>query len=308
LSRQSVKTVWLKFQRTETIDNEWNKRGRPQILDEEDFEEIKTFFNKNPKKSVNEAINSLKLDASRATVNKAILSRGLKAYRAPKKFYISPINISKRLDFANQFECMTLNYWKKVIFSDESSFALYNSNGRTLVRRLQDHKFHTKNVQMQGQSQTLMVWGIISFNGIGPLVRVDRIEEGEATLNGERYLTILKRYLLRNYTNLTLQKMIFQQDNAPAHRYHKVQSYLEDKKIKKINWPPQSPDMNLIESVWNELKFRLRGKVYRNKNKLWNDLQREWKLISKEYIRNLYYSLPQRIVKLKHVKGKHTKY
>ena len=308
LSHQTVKTIWNKYLKTNGVDHQWSELGRPSVLGETDLERLEEYFKKNPKDSIEEARIALQIDCSRPTINKALLERGFRAYRAPKKFYISPINISKRLDFANQFECMTLNYWKKVIFSDESSFALYNSNGRTLVRRLQDHKFHTKNVQMQGQSQTLMVWGIISFNGIGPLVRVDRIEEGEATLNGERYLTILKRYLLRNYTNLTLQKMIFQQDNAPAHRYHKVQSYLEDKKIKKINWPPQSPDMNLIESVWNELKFRLRGKVYRNKNKLWNDLQREWKLISKEYIRNLYYSLPQRIVKLKHAKGKHTKY
>ena len=117
LSRQSVKTVWLKFQRTETIDNEWNKRGRPQILDEEDFEEIKTFFNKNPKKSVNEAINSLKLDASRATVNKAILSRGLKAYRAPKKFYIRNGNIQKIYEFSLKTQNKGLRYWKTVVFS-----------------------------------------------------------------------------------------------------------------------------------------------------------------------------------------------
>ena len=48
---------------------------------------------------------------------------------------------------------------------------------------------------MQGQSETLMVWGIISLDD--------------------------------------------------------VQSHLEVKKIKRINWPPQSPTLNLIESVWN---------------------------------------------------------
>ena len=153
-----------------------------------------------------------------------------------------------------------------------------------------------------------MVWGIISYNGIGPLVRIDKIEEGERTLNGERYLTILKRYLLRNYSNLANQKLIFQQDNAPPHRYHEVQTWLREKEIVMMNWPPQSPDMSLIENVWNELKFRLRGKAYSNKEKLWKDLQREWKLISKEYIRGLYDSLPRRLQALKKSKGNHTIY
>ena len=81
--------------------------------------------------------------------------------------------------------------------------------------------------------------GAISFNGIGPPVRVDKIVEGEDTLNGERYLTMLKRYLLRNYS---FQRLIFQQDNAPSHRYHKVLAWLEGKEINRIIWPPKSPD------------------------------------------------------------------
>jgi len=152
-----------------------------------------------------------------------------------------------------------------------------------------------------------MVWGVISYKGIGPLVRVDKIEEGESTLNGERYLTILKRYLLRNYSNLSEKNLVFQQDNAPSHRYGQVQSWFEEKEILKIDWPPQSPDLSLIEDVWNELKFRLRGKSYKNKEKLWKDLQRELKLISKDFIKNLYHSLPRRVSALKQAEGKHTK-
>jgi len=49
---------------------------------------------------------------------------------------------------------------------------------------------------------------------VGPLVRVDQIEEGEETLNGARYLTILQRHLLQNYPKLKNQRLYFQQDNA----------------------------------------------------------------------------------------------
>jgi transposase len=153
-----------------------------------------------------------------------------------------------------------------------------------------------------------MVWGVISHKGVGPLVRIDSIEEGEATLNGERYLTILQRYLLRNYPTLKEQKLVFQQDNAPSHRYNRVASWIEEKEIEKLVWPPQSPDMSLIESVWNDMKFRLRGKVFTNKDQLWKALKREWRLISPSFIKDLYEGMPRRIGALLEAEGRHTKY
>ena len=302
LSHQTVKAIWTKFCKFQEVSNQWAHIGRPLALTEEDLVRLEKYFDKNPKESIEEAKFSLGLSASRQTINRALLQRGIRSYRSPKKIYISPRNVQKRMEFAEKYEDMTMNYWKKLLFSDESSFTLYNSNGRLLIRRPEEKHGRSKDFQIDGQCESLMVWGIISFNGVGPLVRIDQVEEGEDTLNGERYLTILKRYLLRNYSSLAMQRLIFQQDNAPAHRYHGVQSYLDEKQILKIKWPPQSPDMSIIEDIWNEMKFRIRGKVYKNKEKLWKDLQREWKLISKEFVRNLYESLPRRVHALKKIK------
>lgn len=307
LSRQTVKAIYKKYHETQGVSNQWSTQGRPFSLNEEDLKKLVKYFQKNPKNSVQEAKNTLNLPASRQTINRVLLHQGLKAYRAPKKFFISAKNVAKRLQFALDCRNLTLNYWKKVTFSDESGFTLYNANGRLLVRRT--HKSYSQeSLQIDGQSDTLLVWGIISWYGIGPLVRVDRLEEGKKTLNGERYLTILKRYLLRNYSDLASQKLVFQQDNAPPHRCDIVKSWIEGKDIKQITWPPQSPDMNIIEHIWNELKFRLRGRVYKDREKLWKDLQREWKLISRQFIRDLYDSLPRRIAALRDAQGNHTKY
>jgi len=69
---------------------------------------------------------TLELPYARQTINSASLEEELKAYRAPKKFFISEINIQKRLDFANRMEKYKLNFWKKVLFNDDSCFSLFS--------------------------------------------------------------------------------------------------------------------------------------------------------------------------------------
>ena len=55
---------------------------------------------------------------------------------------------------------------------------------------------------------------------------------------------------------------IFQHDNDPKHTANAVKSYLEIKTYLEtvMDWPPQSLDLNIIETVWNHLN-RERNKI-----------------------------------------------
>jgi len=46
----------------------------------------------------------------------------------------------------------------------------------------------------------------------------------------------------------------FMQDGAPGHKGGKTQAEIERRKMLKIFWPPYSPDLNLIEKVWDWMK------------------------------------------------------
>ena len=70
-------------------------------------------------------------------------------------------------------------------------------------------------------------------------------------------------------------------DNAPCHRARAVVEWMTQKKLKHLeSWPPQSPDLNPIEHVWDILSKRM--KEFRPKNlvELEARLKEEWACIS----------------------------
>ena len=57
-------------------------------------------------------------------------SRGYRAYRRRKVIYLTPEQKRKRKIWAKFIEGWTQRMWNKVVFSDESKFNLFGSDGR----------------------------------------------------------------------------------------------------------------------------------------------------------------------------------
>ena len=106
------------------------------------------------------------------------------------------------------------------------------------------------------------------------------------------------------------QDCLFQDDNAPIHRANDVKNYKEENHINCLEWPAQSPDLNVIENVWLKLRIRLqqRVEVLNTADELSAAIKDIWENLSVDYIQGLYHSIPKRLRKVLKVKGEMTKY
>jgi len=90
-------------------------------------------------------------------------------------------NVKKRLQLAKEHIQKGPNFWNMITCSDESNFNVFGSDGKPYVRRPPnkqlDPKYTKKTVKHGGAS--IMVWGCFTASGVGPLVKIEGIMNGE---------------------------------------------------------------------------------------------------------------------------------
>ena len=102
----------------------------------------------------------------------------------------------------------------------------------------------------------------------------------------------------------------FQDDNAPVHRARLTKTFMDENEIKIMEWPAQSPDLNIIENVWLKLKIELEkiSETEDFRDQFYHKIFQIWTNISVDYIRSLYSSIPKRTRKVQTARGYITKY
>jgi transposase len=87
---------------------------------------------------------------------------------------------------------------------------------------------------------------------------------------------------------------------AAIHTAHIVRDYFESQNIEILEWPPHSPDINIIEHIWHYLKDEIyKLPAANSKNNLWSNVElvmdQIWSSKTTAKINKLYDSLPQRM-------------
>jgi len=172
------------------------------------------------------------------------------------------------------------------------------------------------------------MWGLFAGRRIGPLTRLHgdpgARKGGASSL---KYLRLLKSWL----PNLVRQfphgsTVCFMQDGAGIHRGTLVRNWfsqiqargISGRTVKLVKWPPYSPDMNPIETVWaqvNSLFERLYPHLSDSKYQDWalrieiqDAIEHCWELLDSEYFENLARSMPARIKAVIDAEGWYTRF
>jgi transposase/predicted transcriptional regulator len=294
-----------------------NKRpGRPQIMTVQKRKKLveAVLKNKNSRRQSLKEVCQLfsnqnrGKEVSKRTIQKALRMEGIRSCIPRPKPLISPINKAKRLAFAIQHQNYTMADWRKVIWSDESTFSQFQTSGWGRVWRMSDEEFHEDCIASTVKhSPKRMFWGCFSWFGLGPIIPL------VGPVTGKTYRDVLETYAvptLKEQARKVRKKFVFQEDNAPVHTAKVARDFLNLNNVALLPWPPQSPDLNPIEELWSivESGLRKRKPGPSNIQELEKMIIEEWKSIPKETYRSLISSMPSRIQAVISAKGGHTKY
>ncbi|GFU86386.1 transposable element Tc1 transposase [Trichonephila clavipes] len=238
-----------RFKSDGLIENK-SGRGRKSILSDVAKRKVLKDIKIDPKlsavKLAAETSRIMARSVRNETVRNVIRHAGYSSRVARKKHFISLQNQKKRLEFAKTHQLKTDNFWKEVIFSDESKFNVFGSGDRRTVWRKPNTDLDPKNLRptVKHGGGSVMVWGCMASNGVGNLVFIDGI------MDHMLFIDILNSNLKKSAKKLGLDgNFIFQQDNDPKHTARNVRMWCLFHCKQQMHTPPQSPDINVIENL-----------------------------------------------------------
>ena len=304
----TVGRIALKCKKNEIMERKRGS-GRRSSLDQKDLEFIKTELLKNPKISApklnGQLQNVRKKHVSDQTVRNALHSLSFFGRVARKVPKLSIKNIKRRYELANEWSNWVINKWNNVLFTDESKFNLFHSDGRVMVWRDVGKELENQNTvkTVKHGGQSLMVWACMSCKGVGNLEFI------EGKMDAIKYRTILGRNLIESKEKLGLDDdFVFQQDNDPKHTSKISKEFFKKNNVNVLDWPSQSPDLNPIEHLWAYMKTELSKLNSKNLKELKENIKNIWDNISEPLCRKLVHSMPNRCEAVVRAKGHHTMY
>ena len=129
-------------------------------------------------------------------------------------------------------------------------------------------------------------------------------------VDSDEYQGVLQDSLLPFLRRFRRRGLRFQQDGASTHTSASTRDWLEAENVDVIDWPPRSPDLNMIKNVWGTMAriIYTDNKAYTSIAALKRAIEAAWPQIKQPYIKKLIDSMPNRVYEVIERRGNATHY
>jgi len=300
------------------------RQGRPRITTKAQDKRIIAAAEANTHVPFASLQNIVNVPVSTRTIRRRLHEDLIQKWRAVKRTLLNEEHSKTCLEWALKHQHKTREDWAKIAWSDECVIQKDSARQQVWVFRHQtkEEKYAPKNVRGKARDGDVfqMIWGCFVGNKLGPIVFID------GSVKSDKYISILNDHFLPYLDALTddgITGITFQQDNARPHASKITQAFLGTATTQhRFNvmddWPPYSPDMNLIENLWAHLKLELhrrypdtatlRGSPQYIRQRITERLQEVWWSIGEEVLDSLIDSMSHRVQALIEARGWYTSY
>ena len=307
----STRTVqrWISRWREEGTLANRPRRGRPHVTTRQQDEQIIAAAINDPLKTSVSITQELHLPCTPQTTRQRLKNHGIRCHVPAVKEELKEWHRDTRLGFALQHLVYDIDYWKNVIFSDETYFTSIESRAMHVWRRI-GTRYDARNIQERARSGRVGVsyWGWMSSYGSGELVRVD------GTLNGREYIQILENVMLPTVRAMMIpepEPFIFVQDKSRIHTSHVVTEWFRrHPEIQVMDWPVKGCDMNPIENLWGIMKKEIQIGPERTCRAIDRAVREVWESVRRRpnICKRLVTSMPNRMNEVIDARGGWTHY
>lgn len=283
-------------------------RGRPKIISKKQTTRIKRFIRREAgaghlvtSRKIKE---SLDIAASRPTIRRKVNEMGFSFEKIEKCLPLTSQHCLARMNFAEKHLTEKTDF-NEVVFSDEKRFSLDGpDNMGSYVEKRNDLIIGPRRIKRPMGGGGVLVIGAICSRGT---IKV-KVIDGKYT--AAKYLQDLRdTFLPWIRSEYPHKKWIWQQDNATIHTARIINQYFLEENIMKLDWPARSPDLNIIENVWHLLEQDIyQDKQYNSRQELIQAITTSAMQISANVVKNLYNSIPSRLVKVMKSNGRSIDY
>lgn len=149
ISKSAVQKLFKKFLNTGTMVDQdpGRRRTRSTTWRDDANRNIIRMVKKDPKTTVRNLHESLRLIISDRTVRRRLREADLHSHFARKCPLINNKNKKKRLEFAKKYANQSMEFWKRVLWTDESKFKLFGCKRRLRVWRKTGGELEDRHLQ-----------------------------------------------------------------------------------------------------------------------------------------------------------------